>query len=375
MKYEVIFDELAAINEETQTIEFKAELNPVDVAKEAVAMANAIGGIIVVGINDPVKGIELSASAAMGLRTDEPACRRLRSQILSRVYPAIPVEVYGYSSVDGREMLAINVGESIVAPHEFVHERGRFPTRRGTQIDYLSLGEIENLIRRRDSASSNNGEYDNAYTQLAFDRTTGLDFLAVRLGPLRAKSRVMIRREQVEIESQVCSLPGLKSVKAQTLADGILFREPFENLPGSKGDESWSRRCYVRSDGMLELRLPIEPRISLQYQVFRTLGNAFALSGWLLRLLGEGPLVRGAFIYSHVRSQDRDRFEIIGGSDEIPLKLDLSRQTFSQAFTATLLYALRSAGESENPETIEPELRQFWDDNYGNRSSFAEQFS
>jgi hypothetical protein len=51
--YERIFDYLNSINAETQRLEFKRELQPLVVAKEAVAMANAIGGVIVIGFQDP----------------------------------------------------------------------------------------------------------------------------------------------------------------------------------------------------------------------------------------------------------------------------------------------------------------------------------
>ncbi|MDP9024546.1 MAG: ATP-binding protein, partial [Candidatus Eremiobacteraeota bacterium] len=294
--YEALFEYLAAINQETQTLECKADLNPVDVAREAVAFANAIGGVIVVGINDPVDGVPLSASSRAEMKIDEPARRRLRSQILSRTYPPIPVEIYGYDSGDGKTMLAVAVGESAVAPHEYIAERGRFPIRRGAQVDYLSLGELENLIRRRDASANGLDTFSNAYPRISLDRSSGDDFLGVRLAPIRARPRVMIRRDQLDIETCVRSLPGLACVTAETLADGILFRDPLsESLGDAARDERWLRRCYVRADGAIELRFPIEPKTMLLYQVYRVLGNAYALSGWVLRLLGEGPLVRGCF--------------------------------------------------------------------------------
>ncbi len=62
--YDDLFGYFGGLNQETQRLEFKAQLDVKQVAKEAVAMANATGGLIVVGINDPVDGVPLSASHA-----------------------------------------------------------------------------------------------------------------------------------------------------------------------------------------------------------------------------------------------------------------------------------------------------------------------
>ena len=372
LNYEELFAELAAINKETQTLEFKDALDPLKIAKAAVAMANAIGGVIIVGVQDPVEGRPLQASSTASFATDERACRQLRSKILARAYPSIQVDVFGCRT-ETSAMLSVRVSESRVAPHEYTEERGRFLVRRGTQIDGLSLRELEDLIRRRDAAGNHNDyRLEKMFGQISNDRTSGDEFFYIRLSPQRATSRILSRRDQIKIEDQVRSLPGLERVQAETLADGVLFRVV---VPGDEGQPTYerrARRCYVRSDGAVEIRIPIQSTEYISYQLYRLLGNGYALSSWVLRLLGQGPAVQGAFTYCYQNQTESHGPIMLKGDGDISLDIDFSQESFSRAFVNILLYAFRSCGVANNPEEIEPGLRSFWAAQYGNRSSFAD---
>jgi len=139
-----------AAHKETQRLEFKEELALQKVTKSVVALANAIGGILVVGFVDPSIGNALTPLGS-GPTIDDLQRRRLMSRIQAKIYPALELEMWGGRAADGSHaMLIIRVPESRYAPHESLDERGRIPVRRGTQIDYFGLREIKQLLRRRD---------------------------------------------------------------------------------------------------------------------------------------------------------------------------------------------------------------------------------
>lgn len=194
--YEDVFAVLAAINEETSRLEFKRELDFGDVTKEVVAFANGEGGIIVVGYVDPASGKRLTPFGA-GPDTGDRDRLRVVSKIQAKVYPSVTLDVFGYKRTDGAHgMLLIRVPESLHAPHEWLDQRGRFPVRRGAQIDYLTLREIEYLLDRRDSGSTI-VELQRSMPWLNFDRTGSNLFIGARISPERPSPvRVLTKRIQ-----------------------------------------------------------------------------------------------------------------------------------------------------------------------------------
>ncbi|MDB5070258.1 MAG: hypothetical protein JWM87_1369 [Candidatus Eremiobacteraeota bacterium] len=336
-------------------------------------MANATGGLIVVGINDPADGVPLSASHAM-LAVDEPARRRLRSQLLARAYPTVPIDVFGYQSAGGQEsMLIVRVGESDIAPHEYTEERGRFPVRRGTQIDGLALRELEALLYRRQDTEP--GGPAETMGQIRFDAASPQpDFIAIRLSPERPRSRVLRRAQQLEIEEMVRTLPGLNKgdVTAETLPDGVLFRHdvPIEGLDPDR--ETRTRRCYVGSSGDVELRLPIDERNNLLYQVLRVMASGYALSSWTLRALGLGPVVSAtlAFRYND-RSIHHGRFPLPTGGTLPISHIDFTRMSFEETFIDPVLYLMRWGGAAENDDEMRPALLNVWRE-YAARAAFGD---
>lgn len=371
--YDDLFAYFTGLNQETQRLEFKAQLDVKQVAKEAVAMANATGGLIIVGINDPVDGVPLSSSHAE-LAVDEPARRRLRSQLLARAYPTLPIDVFGYPSPNGQDaMLVVRVDESDAAPHEYTEERGRFPVRRGTQIDGLTLRELEALLDRRLNAEIQDPA--GMMGQIRFDPASPQpDFIAIRLSPERPRPQVLRRAQQLRIEGMVRSLPGLDhgNLTAETLPDGVLFRDdvPIEGLDPDR--ETRIRRCYIASDGDVQLRLPIEDQNNLLYQLLRVMANGYALSSWLLRELGEGPVAHGmlAFRYN-ARSPHHGPFPLPTNGATLPLShIDFSRTSFEETFIDPLLYLMRLGGVAENDDEMRPALRSVWA-RYAARSEFG----
>lgn len=366
--YQVVRAELEAINEETQRIEFKRELDLQAVTKEVIALANAIGGLVVIGFEDPSLNKPLTPFGN-GPAIDDRERRRLMSRIQAKVYPALDLEVWaGYDAGGAHGMLIIRVPESRNAPHESLDERGRFPVRRGTQIGYLGLREIEQLLRRRDVIQGGATSRIFAYPEISFDRNPPDLFVGIRLSPEHpAPVRLLTRSLQQRIVDVVRCMPGLQRTKVETLADGVLFVDESDNAAFENSDSgTWERlrrRCYVRADGQIELRFP-QDTSALVYQLYRVFGDAYAVSSEVLRTLGAGPRVREVFAYKLKPTPDLGPFPI-GRENEIPLEADLSRDSLSDVAAETLLYSMRHAGETGEYEEFVGSLDKFWQDNYG----------
>jgi hypothetical protein len=266
-------------------------------------------------------------------------------------------------------MLLVRVDESGLAPHEFTEEAGRFLVRRGTEIGGLTLREMEAMLRRRDAISM-------ATRALApminFDTAApGPDFIGIRLEPDRASPHVLRLGEQQQIVEMVETLADLQDLAPETQADGVLFRSREQIQGQDDNPERRLRRCYISSEGAIEMRFPIRPGTNLLYQIFVALGDAFALSSWLLRLLGQGPVVHGKLFFRYnARTAHHGPFKLPDVGDTV-LTIDFARTAFVDAFTERVLYLARWGGTPLNDDDIRPALERFWREGLGSRDVFS----
>lgn len=145
---------LEAIKDEGQRLDFKANLDASgerELAEDACALANAYGGLIVIGIEDPKKTKGAITFAAQQPQTGDEAHLRIANRILGLTHPPISAEVMSLAehSPPHRRSLLVRVRESVLAPHEFIPKHS-LVVRRGSRKAPLSLPEIEALLRRRD---------------------------------------------------------------------------------------------------------------------------------------------------------------------------------------------------------------------------------
>lgn len=368
--YDEVFTYLSAINAETQRLEFKRDLQPLTIAKEAVAMANAVGGVIVVGFTDPQDNVPLTHSGVR-FAADEPARRKLQNQIQSRAYPMLPVDVFGYRSAADESMLLVRVDESRIAPHEYTEETGRFVVRRGTVIGGLSLRELEAMLRRRDASPN----ADTVHVPQMLNLEPGIpgpDFIGIRIEPDQPRAHVLRLAEEREIVEMVDTLKYLNDLAVETQADGVLFRSREELQGIDDNPERRLRRCYVSSDGTIEMRFPIRPGTLLLYQFLVVLGNAFALSSWLLRLLGQGPVVDGEVFFRYIVPTPHHGSFKLPAVGRLRLGFDIARTSFVEAFVERVLYIARWAGQPLDDADVRPALERIWLEGPGSRSTFAE---
>jgi hypothetical protein len=150
------FDEmlvaLQAISQETQRLDFKRlNVGRPALAHLCCAFANADGGIIAIGFDDPVAGKPVALLDLVDI--SDTAKTALAAAINARAQPPLPIELFGYSSSDGQSFLVIRVDQSETAPHEYIgNDFSNLPVRRDTQTGTLRLSEIDALRARSDSS-------------------------------------------------------------------------------------------------------------------------------------------------------------------------------------------------------------------------------
>ncbi|WP_273652984.1 helix-turn-helix domain-containing protein [Cellulomonas fimi] len=122
-------------------------------AIDVAALANAAGGVIVLGVDEDDQA---RASAAPGVDTSDDEVRRLVQTVAAGVAPLPPFDVRAIPGRDGRPgFIAIAVARSALAPHAVVvHDTLRYPLRTGTTTRYLNEPEVAAAYRDRWTSAS-----------------------------------------------------------------------------------------------------------------------------------------------------------------------------------------------------------------------------
>ncbi|HET9392191.1 MAG TPA: ATP-binding protein [Candidatus Rubrimentiphilum sp.] len=365
LTYESLCEAFRDVGSETQRLEFKREIDPEELARQAVAMANGSGGLVVVGFDDPMEGTPLKPFSFPD-KIDEPARRRLLSKIQSRVYPSLSLEAAGYTASNGNEKaLVLRVASSMSAPHEHLNDRGRFLIRRGTAIAGMSLRELETMIRRRDgSADVSIIQRPNWHPMLSFDRSVSDGFVGAMLFPETiAEDEPLSKSRQNEIERIVGHVNKLTDAIPIPYPEGVLFERQLRPVSDRAVviDESrgvrWSRRAYVGADGRLELR-ETEVEGSYEESLISVLCNLYQMGSQILLALGLGPRARCSLICH--RTVGGLGAERLAGDGEFPFNVDFSSDTVVRMARRPLMYALRTAGKVTDPEDVEPKITKHW---------------
>ncbi len=151
---EDMYAALEAVGDETQRLELKSKAEKHVLAHVACSMANADGGIIAVGFNEPNPKNDVSFGLADDIDVSNRTRTALAAAMHARVHPPMPLEIEGYETAGpGRGFLVIRIGRSDVAPHEYMkHDlTPNLPVRRDTAIASLTLAEIDALRTRGSS--------------------------------------------------------------------------------------------------------------------------------------------------------------------------------------------------------------------------------
>jgi hypothetical protein len=119
-------------------------------AGDVAALANAVGGLLVLGIDD---GKQDRAVAAPGVAVSDAEINRVRQIVAANAAPAPEIDPHYIEDPEnrGHGFLLIGVPRSLRAPHAVIVNREtlRFPKRIGTMIAYLGEAELAEAYRAR----------------------------------------------------------------------------------------------------------------------------------------------------------------------------------------------------------------------------------
>jgi hypothetical protein len=374
LTYESIYETFRDVGSERLRLEFKETVDAEELARQAVAMANGDGGIVIVGFENPVEDRPLTPRAFSG-EIDEPGRRSLMSKIQRRVYPSVPIDCGGYISNDGcHRLLLMRVEPSDVAPHERLNDRGRFIVRRGTETTGMTLRELEFLIRRRDSALPGSDPEADDYGpditrtlgsrgMVVFDRGVPERFVGAIIHPeVPARDEPLSRTQQREIERIVNHLDCLNAAAPQTYTDGILFENDHTVPEGAIDVDQfaltrYTRVAYVGADGSAELRFQVNSN-DYQTALIRTICTLYALGSQLFLVLGLGPRANGSIILHRGNPSNAEPHQPAGG--EYRYYVDFATDSVEQMTRRPLMYALRSAGILTDPGEMDDKVSAYW---------------
>lgn len=139
--------------EENQHLEFKRDLESsrearIEQIRDLVSFANAGGGLVLFGVDEDSE--TRTASALCGLETDVDVVRQLEQIIVERSHPVIPATVDRIPLASGRQVVAVVIAPSPLAPHAVIEKkRMSWPVRRGHGKDYLTEAQLADSYARR----------------------------------------------------------------------------------------------------------------------------------------------------------------------------------------------------------------------------------
>jgi len=160
-----------------------------EISKDIAAMANQVGGLIVIGI---AEDDQARADDLIPVKLEDAERVRMLTTAADRVHPQVPgleVHMIGTGSDDGSGYYVISVPHSASAPHGVRHagpETHWFchPQRHGTATIYLGEPQIAARYRDRfEVARSQVGRLERLYQEAPRRHTSGQATLAVGVVP------------------------------------------------------------------------------------------------------------------------------------------------------------------------------------------------
>jgi hypothetical protein len=368
--FDEMVEALDAISSETGRLDFKAEMIPrTELAYRACSFANAEGGLIVIGIKDPVEGQQLEFGVPP--KTDDKERLRVMAQINSRVYPAPPLDVMGYRSADAtKAVLVIRIGFSIIAPHEYTGgtEKSNLPVRRGTETDRLRLGEIELLRLRRTGKQNQSPIWRKMQPQVYIQPLTDSGFVGVSITPqtYAERRRILDVTDNHFIADLVSMTHGQDDrmhgrMTAKSLPDSLYlstsdWKHPTGPVMGSvfMGPP---HQIEIFSDGDIILR-SAQTDQDATWQFIDVLLLSYTIAQGVIYHFGLRPEIR---VHVIARFDERRLDALIHPADayEDDFIIDLASETFSDAFCDTVMRLYRAGDNPPDRSHIQKTLVDF----------------
>lgn len=221
-----------------------------DFLADVTAFANTDGGDIVVGVREDKNGV---AAEILGIDRSglDEGLRRIDDQLRNCVDPRVPsFRVREIPLVDGRVLLVMRVGASLIAPHRVVFDKSSRFFRRANRGNYeMSTAEL----RQAFAASNDLPARIRDLHRRAVEAASGKDMPArIQDGPIAvltiAPVSVLRAARDVNFTREVAVLPPRHSSNLQMIVglDGIIVHSPID--PDTGAVRSWSvnhRSGYV----------------------------------------------------------------------------------------------------------------------------------
>ncbi|MFG1404143.1 AlbA family DNA-binding domain-containing protein [Xanthobacter sediminis] len=203
-----------------------------DFLADVTAFANTDGGDIVIGVREDGNGTaaELVGIDAAGL---DEALRRIDDQLRNCIDPRIPFfRVRTISLVNGKAVLVMRVGASLIAPHRVVFDKSSRFYRRGNRSNYeMSTAEL----RQSFAASNDLPHRIRDLHRKAVEAIGGKDMpCRVQDGPTAvltvAPLSVLREQRDVDFTREVAVLPTRHTSNISMVIglDGVVVHSPID---------------------------------------------------------------------------------------------------------------------------------------------------
>lgn len=191
LNYEDIDLFVSALDDETSRIELKSEWpSNRELAHDLCAMANGIGGAIILGYDDPRRG----CTKKTGLDGSSRKIESVLSAIQAVTSPSVRCHTRAYVGPGNHTIIVFVVESAKYGPHEYIGtDKMNLPVRHGRKKQPLTMGEIIGLQHRAEGVSNPPRTVD--YPLIAINLLDGT-FVGVQFSPLEWPSEPMYFTER-----------------------------------------------------------------------------------------------------------------------------------------------------------------------------------
>ena len=365
--FQGMLDGLVGVGVETGRLEVKRELVATHkLAYIACSMANAEGGIIAIGLNEPGEDGGLRIHGAVDI--SDGAKIGLLAGVNARVYPPLPLDIHGYENADrSASFLVLRIGRSETAPHEYTgtDEKHNLPMRRGTTTDHLRLTEIDALRASRSFGPNDSPLGQKQFPQVSLQHEgTNPDFIfGMIVSPMHYRTT---RRIMDVDDDRLCakiaedtkgvdgSLHG--DLELSALIDGVWLHTSEKTQQDAIQGRSPrpDQQIQIESDGTITVRF-LQRDGNLFDQFFAVLASGYVAAQEIFYAFGLAP---EAHVYVVHRLNAAVGAAQIAQHYEDRFTINLATQPFADAFLATTMLMLRAAKQSSKRDAVRNELLQ-----------------
>ncbi|MCL4396287.1 MAG: ATP-binding protein [Chloroflexi bacterium] len=194
-------------------LEYKSNLpshsdkDTVELLADVTAMANAMGGYILIGVEEDEASADGTPSTVAGIEHGDDEVHWIQSVCLSCIDRRIPnLRVRDIPLANGRTSVVIEIPNSPLKPHMVTYRNHRsFRMRHGREKSDMNMQEVQEMILRMQSYSASLEEFLNGRRRFTAEHSNGRPWMLLMATPL-----------YVEAERLDALAPEIRAVLADT---------------------------------------------------------------------------------------------------------------------------------------------------------------